>query len=545
MGRSDSASSCSVRRGRRPHGTPRNFMHENRETSETPAGKPDGRSAGEGSGRTARVYVCEESHSGVLPMNHSNKDTKTSAESGEGRPLIKENAGQSNTYPTQSGKGVSQGLAGVRKAAREHKEMKFTALLHHLTVDLLRKSFYSLKRKAAPGVDGVTWQEYESGLEDRLVDLHGRVHGGAYRALPSRRVYIQKEDGRQRPLGVAALEDKIVQQAVVTILNQIYEEDFLGFSYGFRPGRSQHDALDALSYALLKKKVNYILDADIKGFFDNLDKSWMMQFMKHRVADPRILRLIQKWLKAGVMEEGRWSEPQTGTPQGSVISPLLANVYLHYSFDLWVNVWRQKWAQGEVVVVRYADDTILGFQHQTDADRFLENLRERMAKFGLELHPDKTRRIEFGRFAEENRKRRGEGKPETFDFLGFTHISGKNSLGRFMVRRKTIRKRMRGKLRKIQQQLRMRMHDPLPQTGRWLRSVVQGHFNYYAVPGNLASLGVFRDRVLAQWWRTLRRRSQRPRISWTRILTLAQHWLPQPSTLHPFPDARFAAIHLR
>ena len=404
-------------------------MHENRETSETPAGKPDGRSAGEGSGRTARVYVCEESHSGVLPMNHSNKDTRLSAESGEGRPLIKENAGQSNTYPTQSGKGVSQGLAGVRKAAREHKEMKFTALLHHLTVDLLRESFYSLKRKAAPGVDGVTWQEYASGLEDRLVDLHGRVHRGAYRALPSRRVYIQKEDGRQRPLGVAALEDKIVQQAVVTILNQIYEEDFLGFSYGFRPGRSQHDALDALSYALLKKKVNYILDADIRGFFDNLDKSWMIQFMEHRVADPRILRLIRKWLKAGVMEEGQWSEPQTGTPQGSVVSPLLSNVYLHYSFDLWVNVWRQKWAQGEVVVIRYADDTILGFQYQTDADRFLENLRERLAKFGLELHPDKTRRIEFGRFAEENRKRRGEGKPETFDFLGFTHISGKNVSG--------------------------------------------------------------------------------------------------------------------
>jgi group II intron reverse transcriptase/maturase len=478
-------------------------------------------------------------------MNHSNKDTSPSAESGEGRPLIKENAGQSNTHPTQSGKRVSQGLAGVRKAAREHKEMKFTALLHHLTVDLLRESFYSLKRKAAPGVDGVTWQEYESGLEGRLVDLHSRVHRGAYRAQPSRRVYIQKEDGRQRPLGVAALEDKIVQQAVVTILNQIYEEDFLGFSYGFRPGRSQHDALDALSYALLKKKVNYILDADIRGFFDNLDKSWMIQFMEHRVADPRILRLIRKWLKAGVMEEGQWSEPERGTPQGSVISPLLANVYLHYSFDLWVNVWRKKWAQGEVVVVRYADDTIAGFQYQADADHFLENLRERLAKFGLELHPDKTRRIEFGRFAEENRKRRGEGKPETFDFLGFTHISGKNSLGRFMVRRTTIRKRMRGKLRKIKQQLRMRMHDPMPQTGRWLQSVVQGHFNYYAVPGNLASLGAFRDRVLGLWWRTLRRRGQRHRFSWTRILTLASRWLPPPRTLHPFPDARFAAIHLR
>jgi RNA-directed DNA polymerase len=545
MSRGDNASSCLVRRGRRPHGTPRNFMHENRETSEAPAVEPDSRSAGEGLGHTARAYVDEESHSGVVLMNHSNKNTKSLAESGEGRPLIKENAGQPNTYPTQSGKSVSQGLAGVRKAAREHKEMKFTALLHHLTVDLLRDSFYSLKRKAAPGVDGVTWQEYESGLENRLVDLHGRVHRGAYRALPSRRVYIQKEDGRQRPLGVAALEDKIVQQAVVTILNQIYEEDFLGFSYGFRPGRSQHDALDALSYALLKKKVNYIVDADIRGFFDNLDKSWLVKFMEHRVADPRILRLIQKWLKAGVMEEGEWSEAKTGTPQGSVVSPLLANIYLHYAFDLWVNVWRKKWAQGEVVVIRYADDIITGFQHQTDADRFLQNLRERLTLFGLELHPDKTRRIEFGRFAEKNRKRRGEGKPETFDFLGFAHISGKNSLGRFMVRRTTIRKRMRSKLRQIKQQLRMRMHHPVPQTGRWLKSVVQGHFNYYAVPGNLASLGAFRDRVLALWWRTLRRRSQQHRPSWTRSLTLASRWLPPPSTLHPFPEARFAAIHLR
>src|SRR5499425_2504359 len=544
MDRSDNASSCSVWRGRRPHSTSRNFKHENRETSETPAAKPGGRSAGEGSGHTTRAHVPEESHSGVVPMNHSNKDTRSSAESGEGRPLIKENAGPSNTYPTQSGKGVSQGLAGVRKAAREHKEMKFTALLHHMTVDLLQESFYSLKRKAAPGVDGMTWQEYESGLENRLVDLHSRVHRGAYRALPSRRVYIQKEDGRQRPLGVAALEDKIVQQAVVTILDQIYEEDFLGFSYGFRPGRSQHDALDALSYALLKKKVNYILDADIRGFFDNLDKSWMITFMEHRVADPRILRLIRKWLKAGVMEEGQWSEPPTGTPQGSVISPLLANVYLHYVFDLWVNAWRMKVAQGEVIVVRYADDTIVGFQYQTDADRFLENLRERLAKFGLELHPDKTRRIEFGRFAEENRKRRGEGKPETFDFLGFTHISGKNRVGRFTVRRLTIRKRMRRKLREIKQQLRQRMHDPVPQTGAWLRSVVQGYFNYYAVPGNLASLGVLRDRVMALWWHTLCRRSQQ-RMPWKRMLTLGDRWLPRPRVLHPYPAVRFAATHPR
>src|SRR6266705_5153050 len=491
-------------------------MHENRETSEIPTAQPGCRTAGEGLGHTARMYVPEESHSGILPMNQSNKDRKPSAENEEGRPLIKENAGQPNTHPTQSGERVSQGLAGVRKVARDNKEMKFTALLHHLTVELLRESFYSLKRKAAPGEDGVTWQEYEIGVEDRLIDLHGRVHRGAYRAQPSRRVYIEKADGRQRPLGVAALEDKLVQQAVATILNQIYEEDFLGFSYGFRPGRSQHDALDALSYALLKKKVNYILDADISSFFDTLDKGWLVKFVEHRVADLRILRLIQKWLKAGVMEDGKWSEPQTGSPQGSVISPLLANVYLHYSFDLWVNVWRQKWAQGEVIVVRYADDTILGFQYQTDADRFLGNLRERLAKFGLELHPDKTRRIEFGRFAEENGKRRGEGKPETFDFLGFTHISGKNRLGRFTVRRTTIRKRMRAKLRNLKQELRRRMHDPVPETGGWLKSVVQGYFNYYAVPGNLDSLAIFRKRLRALWWQNLRRRSQRHRYAWVR-----------------------------
>src|SRR5258705_2747324 len=426
-------------------------MHENRETSMAPAAKYCSRTVGEGHGRAPHMHAFEESDSGIIPMNHSNKDGKPYAESEEGRPLIKENTRQPNTYPTQSEKRVSQGLAGVRKAARENKEMKFTALLHHLTVDLLRESFYFLKRKAARGVDGVTWQEYEAGLEDRLIDLHDRVHRGAYRAQPSRRVYIPKRDGRQRPLGVAALEDKIVQQATVTILNQIYEEDFLGFSYGFRPGRSQHQALDALSYVLLKQKVNYVLDADIRGDFDNLDKSWLIKFVEHGVADPRILRLIQKWLNAGVMEEGEWSDTKTGSPQGSVIAPLLANIYLHYAFDLWVDVWRKKWAQGEVMVVRYADDIILGFQHQTEADRFLENFRERLGTFGLELHPDKTRRIEFGRFAEQNRKRRGEGKPETFDFLGFTHICGKNGLGRFMVRRTTIRKRMRAKLREVKQ----------------------------------------------------------------------------------------------
>jgi RNA-directed DNA polymerase len=478
-------------------------------------------------------------------MNHPNKDGKPSAEGEEGRPVIKENTHQPNTLSTQGEADVSQGLVRVRKAARKHKEMKFTALLHHMTIDLLRESFYALKRKAAPGVDGVTWYEYETGLEERLAGLHSRVHRGAYRAQPSRRTYIPKSDGRQRPLGIAALEDKIVQQATVTILNQIYEEDFLGFSYGFRPGRSQHDALDALAVAIEQKRVNYILDADIRNFFDELDKSWLLKFVEHRVADRRILRLIRKWLKAGVMEEGKWSEPFTGTPQGAVISPLLANVYLHYSFDLWVHAWRQRWAQGEVVIIRYADDTVLGFQYQADADRFLENFRGRLKKFGLELHPDKTRRIEFGRFAEQNRKKRGEGKPETFDFLGFSHISGKDRNGKYALKRKTIAKRLRAKLREIKQELRRRMHDPVLQTGKWLRSVVQGYFNYHAVPGNMQRLNVFRERVTRLWRRALRRRSQKHRLTWARIHRLVAIWLPRTHVLHPYPNARFAATHPR
>jgi group II intron reverse transcriptase/maturase len=478
-------------------------------------------------------------------MNHSNKDGQPLAESEEGRPLIKENTHQLSTHSTQSEARVSQGLAGVRKAARERKEMKFTALLHHLTVDLLRDSFYALKRKAAPGVDGVTWREYEAGLEDRLADLHSRVHRGAYRAQPSRRVYIPKPDGRQRPLGIAALEDKVVQQAVVTILNQIYEENFRGFSYGFRPGRSQHQALDALYVGITRKKVNWVLDCDIRSFFDNLSHDWLLRFVQHRVADRRVLRLIQKWLKAGVVEEGQWKDTEMGSPQGSVASPLLANIYLHYVFDLWVDAWRRKYAQGDVIVVRYADDNVLGFQHRTDADRFLEALRERLRKFGLELHPEKTRRIEFGRFAEQNRRRRVEGKPETFDFLGFTHISGRDRNGDFAVKRKTVGKRMRAKLLELKQRLGNRAHEPIALTGKWLQSIVQGYFNYHAVPGNTDSLHAFRNRLVRLWRTMLIHRSQRHRLSWARMQRLADRWLPQPRVLHPYPRVRFDAMHPR
>jgi group II intron reverse transcriptase/maturase len=462
-----------------------------------------------------------------------------------GRPLVKENIHQSSTHSTQSEVRVSQGLASVRKAAKEGEGIKFTALLHHLTTGLLRNGFYALKRKAAPGVDGVNWKEYETGLEDRLVDLHSRIHRGAYQARPSKRVYIPKPDGRLRPLGIAALEDKIVQQAVVTILNQIYEEDFRGFSYGFRPGRSQHQALDALSVGISRKRVNWVLDADIRGLFDNLSREWLLKFLQHRVAAVRILRLIQKWLTAGVMEEGKWKDTGIGTPQGSVVSPLLANIYLHYVFDLWVEAWRQKCARGEVMVVRFADDNVLGFQYRADADRFLADFQARLRKFGLELNPDKTRRIEFGRSAELSRLQKGEGKPETFDFLGFTHISGKNSKGYFVVKRKTIGRRMRAKLEEIKQELRARMHEPVAQTGRWLKSVMQGYFNYHAVPDNMDRLSVFRFRVTRLWRQALIRRGQRHYLNWARMRKLGARWLPVPRVLHRYPAVRFSAIHPR
>jgi group II intron reverse transcriptase/maturase len=414
-----------------------------------------------------------------------------------------------------------------------------------LSVALLRDSFYALQRQASPGVDGVTWQEYETGLEDRIVDLHRRIHRGAYRAQPSRRVYIPKADGQQRPLGVAALEDKIVQQAVVTILNQIYEEDFKGFSYGFRPGRSPHQALDALCVAIQERRVNWVLDADIRGFFDNMSHEWTMKFVEHRVADRRILRLIQKWLKAGVSEDGQWSETKIGTPQGAVASPLLANIYLHYVFDLWVEAWRKKVATGTVVVVRYADDLVLGFENRADADRFLAEFRERLAKFGLELHADKTRLIEFGRNAARNRQRRGEGKPETFTFLGFTHFCGRLTTGPFIVWRITAKKRMVAKLKAIKAELQLRKHHRTIEVGAWLRKVVLGYYQYHAVPGNTTQLRIFMCRVHWLWRGVLIRRSQRAKVKWDRLNRILYRWIPVPRVLHPYPDSRFTATHPR
>ena len=518
-------------------------MHENRETS-APTDRDERSSpAGKGRSRTARMNDVEESDCSIVPMSQPNKAEQSAAEVGEGRGRTKENTSQSHTLSTQGEAGVSQGLQGVRQAARERKRERFTALLHHVNVDLLRESFYALKRQAAPGVDGVTWCEYETGLEDRLIDLHSRVHRGAYRAQPSRRVYKPKAEGRQRPLGIASLKDKIVQQAVVTILNAIYEVDFKGFSYGFRPGRSPHQALDALNVGICRKRVNWILDADIRGFFDNISHEWTEKFVQHRVADPRIQRLIHKWLKAGVSEEGEWSETKVGTPQGAVISPLLANIYLHYVFDQWVEVWRKRRAKGEVIVIRYADDLVAGFEYREDAERFLSEFGERLAKFGLEIHPDKTRLIEFGRFAESDRRTRGEGKPETFDFLGFTHYCGFKK-GRYIVWRKTAGKRMRAKLQQLKQELRRRMHEPLAQVGKWLGSVQRGYYQYHAVPGNSATLGRFRHRLFWLWWKVVGRRSER-RMRWDRYRSVFDRWVPHPRIVHPYPSVRFDAMHPR
>ena len=519
---------------------------ENRETPSIRVAHIAARRVEKGMSPKSTVHVGGESDDRIVPTKCPNNGGQPLAEGMEGRRPTKENIEQPTPLRTQGRASESRGLLGVREAARKDKRAQFTALLHHVTLAQLQDSFHALKREAAPGVDGTTWHEYETDLVAKLTNLHGQVHAGTYRAQPSKRTYIPKADGRQRPLGIAALEDKIVQHAVVTVLNAIYEEDFLGFSYGFRPGRGQHDALDALWVGIMRKRVNWVLDADIRDFFGTIDHGWMVKFLRHRIADRRILRLTQKWLRAGVSEDGTWAPTEVGTPQGAVASPLLANVYLHYAFDLWVRRWRRRSATGDMIVVRYADDAVLGFEHRSDAERFLQDWRERLRQFGLELHPDKTRLIEFGRHAAEQRKRRGEGKPETFDFLGFTHVCGTTrETGRFIVKRQTIRKRLSATLKALKAKLRRRMHLPVVQLGRWLRSVVQGWFNYHAVPGNMDSLNAFRSQVIRYWFRALRRRGQRRPLTWARFLRLVGRWLPSARILHPHPNVRFDATHPR
>ncbi|TMJ79989.1 MAG: group II intron reverse transcriptase/maturase [Alphaproteobacteria bacterium] len=482
----------------------------------------------------------EKSDFAIVAMKPANKAEQPAAEQSAAEPTATEpverraetkgNAGQQSTHRAQSRASVSQALERIRRVAKERKKEKFTSLFHHISIDLLDEAFFELKENAAPGVDGLTWKDYEQDLERNLEDLHARVHRGAYRALPSRRTYIPKPDGRQRPLAIA---------------NAIYEEDFLGFSYGFRPERSAHHALDALVVGIESMKVSWILDADIRSFFDEISQEWLVRFLEHRIGDRRIIRLIQKWLKVGVLEDGIVTVSGRGTGQGSVISPLLANIYLHYALDLWAERWRRREATGDMIIVRYADDFIVGFQHEADGRRFLDEMRKRLQEFALSLHPEKTRLIEFGRFAARDRKERGLGKPETFNFLGFTFICGKSRRGKFLLKRKTRRDRMRAKLRMVKEDMRRRMHQPIPQQGKWLGHVVRGYFNYHAVPTNLRALVAFRAEIAKRWLRVLTRRSERSDLTWARMNRLIDDWLPQPRILHPWPSQRFAVTYLR
>ena len=519
-----------------------NSMRENREALQTPT--PDGEVGRSKKAKSRKVdmHVCGESDGLVVPTKRANKADAyaLAAESAEGRRSTKGNAPQAHSCRTQSRGGESQGLWRVRQAARRDRRMRFTALLHHITPQLLRASYWELNHQAVPGIDGETWWEYGKHLVARIEDLHERVQRGTYRAKPSKRAWIAKAGG-QRPLGMAALEDKIVQQAVRRVLEEIFEAEFVGLSYGFRPGRSAHDALDALWVGVMGRRINWVLDCDIRGFFDAIDHGWLMKFIEHRVGDRRVLRLIGKWLRAGVSEEGKWSKTVVGTPQGSVISPLLANVYLHYVLDLWVTHWRKHHAQGDVIAVRYADDFVLGFQQRLEAERCLQELRERFGKFGLELHPEKTRLIEFGRFAAERRSEVGLGKPETFSFLGFTHYCGKTRKGAFTIKRQSIARRMHAKLMEIKAQLKRQMHSTVAEMGAWLRSVVRGWLNYHAVPGNSLSLGRFRNEVGRIWFGVLRRRSQKfRRRRWQYMARLIRYWLPPARILHPYPNKRLA-----
>lgn len=481
----------------------------------------------------------------VVPKNPANNDGQAGplAESAEGRRPTRRNTEQSNLPCTQrQNRRRSSGLDGVRDAARKDRELTFTSLLHHVSVDLLRDSFYRLKRKAAVGVDEVSWQDYERDLESNLVDLHGRIHRGAFRAKPSRRVYIDKIDGTKRPLGIPSLEDKIAQHAIRHVMQHIYEEDFLGFSYGFRPRRSPQQALDAVSVGITEQRVNWIIDADIKGFFDEIDRDWLMKFIEHRIGDKRLLRLIQRWLNAGIIEETDWSDSGKGTPQGAILSPMLANLFLHYVLDLWFHQWRRRHCRGKCIIIRYADDFILGFENESEARACLAALSERMAKFGLQLHPTKTRLIEFGRKSAERNRRNGR-KNETFDFLGMTHLWGPTRNGRLTLQRRTMAKRLRRTLAAIGEALRRRRHESVGETGRWLASVVRGWQQYHGVPMNYRRLQQFQEGIFHLWLQQLRRRSQRGKARWTfvRMRRLVDRHLPKPRITQPWPQDRFRA----
>jgi len=529
-----------VSRGRRPHARGEVPCAEPGRSHTRPGWQPGpGR---KGATHTAATHVCEKSDRVIVPKKQPNCGANAPTEAVEGRTLTKGNSCQATAARTQSRRPASNGLEAVRKAALKGKGTKFTALMHHITPELLRQSYLALNRNAMPGIDGVSWSQYGEGLKERLDRLHDLLHKGAYRAKPAKRIYLPKPDGTKRPIGIQTIEDKVVQQAVATVLEAIYEVDFMGFSYGFRPGRGQHDALDALQVGLYRKKVNWVLDADIQGFFDAMDHDWMLTFIQHRIGDKRICRLIRKWLRIGYIDDGQHMRSKKGTPQGAVISPILSNIFLHYVFDLWANHWRVHQATGDVIILRYADDLALGFQHEHEAQKFQEALKHRLAKFRLTLHPKKTRLIRFGRYASEQCKERGLEKPETFDFLGFTHYCTRSyKTGWYVVGRKSAKSKLRAQLAAIKASLRKRLHRPVSETGKWLKSVLLGHLNYYAVPGNGRSLNFFFDRVKRYWLRALRRRSQRHKMNWERFTVLVERYIPAVRILHPQPIHRFDA----
>lgn len=472
--------------------------------------------------------------------------SRSPAELPEPSASTKENPPSTGTVQTQRWEPLSSGAKRIHDFVLANPEEKLTALLHHLNPDTLRAAYHGLKPNAAPGSDGITWHGYGRNLEESLQGLSDRIHSGAYRATPVRRVEIPKPDGGTRALGVAAIEDKIVQVAAVRqILNPIYEPEFAGFSYGFRPRRSAHDALDALAYVICERPVNWIVEVDIKGFFDNIDRELLMEFVGMRIGDRRLLRLLRKWLNAGVLDAGLASDPVRGTPQGAPISPLLANVYLHHVLDRWfATQWRPRNREGEACIVRYADDFVLAFQHRRSAVRFLADVKKRFAEFGLELAPSKTRLIEFGRKASD-RAVRGGRRPKTFDFLGLTHYCRRTRQGRFGLGRKPAAKRINRTLSGIKRALRWRMHDDPVETGLWLGRVLQGWQGYYAVPTSYRSLDRFRRSLRHLWLRSLRRRSQRHRLSWQQVDAWSTKLWPPTRILHPWPNTRFAVKHLR
>jgi len=504
-----------------------------------------GRHGREGKSRNPQQSF-EESDTRIVPTCKKSANTRvTPVESMEGRRVTNGKFASRNAPRAQDRPSAPTELERIGMRAKQKNGERFTNLLSHIKVPLLREAYALLSKNAAPGVDGVTWRNYGENLDARLRDLQDRVHRGNYHPQPARRVFIPKGDGRMRPLGIPALEDKIVQQAARMLLEPIYEREFLGFSYGFRPGRSQHKALDALAVAIMRK-VSWVLDADIRSFYDTIDHEWMRKFIEHKIADRRMVRLLMKWLHAGVMENGELRKVEEGTPQGGGISPLLSNIYLHYALDLWVQQWRKRTARGEVYVVRYADDLVMGFQFEQDARAMSTAMAERLAKFGLELHPEKTRVLRFGRYAHKDCGRDGQARPATFDFLGFTHIAGQKRQGGFQLQCRTSRKKRAAKMAMLRVEMRRRQHDPPAMQHQWLCSVIRGHCNYYGVPTNAKALASFRRDVERAWHRQLQRRSQRARWTVERIKRFESRYpLPATRIVHPWPEKRFAISSTR